>query len=391
VVCGGWRGARVSGLSGRARAIAYLPPEADGPPPPPPFRVARSAGDLFLRVLELEGPSPRRVRILSTEDPWADERRRGEAASMVERAVASKELQVRTLAKSAPLWLEQGLANLVAIAERPSVHALAGAFEGLPAVLVSPGPSLTRNVEQLAALRGRALVVTGTHALSVLRRHGVRPDLVVASDAGDLLRHWEGTPPGAVGALALGVSCRPDLFALDTPQQFVFSSNPEVEGWILEALGEPGNLPTGGSVACSAASLALHLGCDPIALVGQDLSFPGGRYYAEGGLDGEAELVRNPDGTFFLRKPPGASGPGDPLPEGALRFTRDQRLFEVPAYGGEGSVLSSEVLRSFLVWFEALASTLDEGREGARLWNCTEGGARIRGARELPLARAASG
>ena len=50
-------------------------------------------------------------------------------------------------------------------------------------------------------------------------------------------------------------------------------------------------------------------------------------------------------------------------------------------------MLTSAVLRSFLIWFEATIGTL----AGRRIWNCTEGGARITGARELPLAEALAG
>ena len=384
VVCGGNARAALAGWPEGGRGIAFVPPDAVEADSPAHVPVARNPAELLKAVLALVGPAPRRVRVVSSGDPWAGEDRQREVARILGDAVRSKHLQHNTVLRSGPTWLEHSIANLPRVATRPSIAALQGAFRGRPALLVSPGPSLSRNVARLAELEGRAVVLTGTHALGVLQSHGVRPDLVLASDPGDLLRHWRGVAPERVGGLVVSVSCHPSLFELATPSQFTFGANAEIDGWIFDALGEAAHLATGGSVACSALSLAVYMGCDPIALVGQDLSFSDGRYYAEGGLDGDARVERGAGGSFFLRKPAGSEGPGAELEDGSVRFTRDQRLFEVPAYGGEGTVLTSEVLRSFLIWFEAMAGSI----EGTRVWNCTEGGARIAGTRELPLVEA---
>ncbi len=386
VACGRGAPELLAGLPAGSRALAFLPPEAQAEPGPRSCPVVRGPAELVRWLVALRGPSLRRVKVVSSGDPWAAPERLREVAAVVERGAVSRQLQRNTLALTGPLWLDQALENLGRIAARPSIDALAGAFAGKPAVLVSPGPSLSRNVAQLASLRGRALVVTGTHGLALLRRHGVRPDVVVAADAGDLLRHWEGVDPREVGALAVGASCRAALYDLPTPHQFVFQSSGDVEGWIFEALGETAYLATGGSVACSALSLARALGCDPIALVGQDLAFSEGRYYAEGGLDAEAAVEHNQDGTFYLRKPGASEGPGAPQADGSVRFTRDQKLREVPGYGG-GTVRTSETLRAFLTWFESMAELAGE----RTLLNCTEGGARIAGFNEVPLARASEG
>ena len=380
VVCG--RGAEddFSDWESGARIVFFLPQDS---PRAVPRRQARTAAELGEVLLAQRGAMPRRAKVLRCDDPWADDRRVREVAEMLREVLTAKQLQANTIQRSGSGWLENALGNAGVAARRPSVAALRDRFAGRPAVLVSPGPSLTKNVEQLARLGDKALLISGTHSLSILAKHGITPDLVIGLDAGDLERHWVGLRPEDVPALAFSVSCEPEYFASLGERVFGFSSNADVDGWLYRAMGDDATLRSGGSVACAALSLAARMGCDPIVFVGQDLSFPDGRFYAAGGVDGDARVESNADGSFFLKKPSGADGPGVAV-DGGVRFTRDQQQLQVPAYGGEGVVPTSAALHSFLIWFHGAC----RGLGADRVWNCTEGGARIEHTRELPLADA---
>src|SRR5262249_6661887 len=145
--------------------------------------------------------------------------------------------QQKTLADTGRTWLLQGLANLPALARHPTIAALAGAFRGTPCVLVSPGPSLSGNVGALRELAGRALVVSGTHALSALARTGVAPHLVVCADPGDLARHWAGLDLSLVEAFVVAATCHAETFALPARRRFTFAGNGASDGWLFEPLG----------------------------------------------------------------------------------------------------------------------------------------------------------
>ena len=69
---------------------------------------------------------------------------------------------------------------------------------------------------------------------------------------------------------------------------FWMSSNGQLDGWLGDLIGEHPLVGGGGSVATSALNLALRWGCDPIAVVGLDLSFAGGKYYVDTSCDGGA-------------------------------------------------------------------------------------------------------
>jgi hypothetical protein len=346
-------------------------------------RLVRDAAELFQVVLALAGAAPRHALVHRTATASPEEAR--QLARVLADALRARAMQQKTLQDAGPTWLLQGLANLPALAAHPTIAPLRGAFAGRPCVLVSPGPSLTRNVNALRELAERALIVSGTHALSALARAAVAPHLVVCADPGDLARHWAGLDLARIEGFVIGATCSASTFAAPAQRRFVFASNGALDAWLFDALGEVPGLATGGSVACSMHSLALHLGCDPIVFVGQDLSF-GERFYAEGGLDGDATVAAAGPGEFVLMKPAGADGIGTRLADGRLQFTVPQRIFEVPGWAG-GTVRTTPQLKAFLDWFEHVAPML---RGATRVLNCTEGGAHIAGMEHLPLAEASA-
>ena len=356
-------------------------------PLPAGVRAVEGGSALFAALLSLGGARPARYVVLGTGAPDVTPALRARVARHVEDGLLSARLQAATVAALGPTWLLQGIANLPALAASPSIAPLRGAFRGVPCVLVAPGPSLSRNLQLLPSVRGRALVISGTHALGALRTVGVAPDLAIVADPGELGRHYDAIDVRGLGGLVVGATCAPQHFELPVARRFSFASNGAIDDWIFAALGEDASLATGGSVSCSALSLALALGCDPIVLVGQDLAFSEGRYYAAESLDGDAALRLEEDGAFSLRKPSGAPGPGVPQPDGTLRFTRDRRSVELPGYHG-GTVLSSESFRAFRAWFQAVAEL---HRGSVRLVNATEGGADIPGMEHTPLAQVLQG
>lgn len=344
--------------------------------------LVRNGEELYRAVFVLGGVEPKHVLVHRT--PEAPPALVQELVTSLKSGLTSRAMARKTVATSGTTWLTQGLANLAALAACPTIAALKGAFAGRPCVLVSPGPSLSKNLAQLPELARNALIVSGTHSLSALLGAGLAPHLLVGADPGDLTRHWQGLELSDVGAFVLAATCRAETFAAPVRRRFTFAGNGQLDAWMFAPLGETPGLLTGGSVACSMFSLALHLGCDPIVLVGQDLSFTE-RFYAAENLDGDARVEPEADGSFRLIKPAGATGIGVPLADGRLQFVPAQQQLEVAGWSG-GRVRTTPQLKAFLDWFENVAPTLGS----ARLVNATEGGAHIRGFEHLSLREVSS-
>ena len=150
----------------------------------------------------------------------------------------------------------------------------------VPAIIVSAGPSLNKNIDLLKEAKGKAFIMVVDAALRAMEIHGICPDLALSVDARV-----------------------PDRFFLDVNIQkmpFFFTHHSKISlinehkgrhfydmapNDLFESLAkavsnnEFFSLGGGGSVSTVAYSLALLLGFHTIVFVGQDLAFTGGQSY----------------------------------------------------------------------------------------------------------------
>ena len=161
------------------------------------------------------------------------------------------------------------------------------------------------------------------------------------------------------------------MWRLPSLGSFTFISNHHDAKWLVERLGhEDVMLEIGGSVATAAYKLALHLGCDPVVLVGQDLAFgEAGQSHADGIGTGGVENITQQNMTQVLTD----------------KESEDKSLVVVDGYYGK-PVVTKTNLRNYLMWFEEHIPLAV--REGKRVINATEGGARIRHAQQMSFAEA---
>ncbi|MEM7622008.1 MAG: 6-hydroxymethylpterin diphosphokinase MptE-like protein [Planctomycetota bacterium] len=164
---------------------------------------------------------------------------------------------------------------------------LEGSAAGRPAVVVSAGPSLARNLHHLAApgVRDRVVIIAATTVLKPMLEAGVKPHYVCALDYTDISKRFvEGIDPADVEdtELILEPQASPAI-ASAFPGRVRFIQNARLDAAIGEDLHRSmGKVPTGATVAHLCYFLARYMGCDPVILVGQDLGFTDGQYYAAG-------------------------------------------------------------------------------------------------------------
>ena len=296
----------------------------------------------------------------------------------LERLVAEVALYARTTRMRAAEWAEHSFANAPRLLDCHPVSALDGATPGQPVFLVAAGPSLDRNVAQLADAAERGVVIAVNHALGALHRAGVRPDLVVSIEGRDVSGHFA-VPTDYYERQLLATMAHPALFALPHRVRFVgHIAEDLVARLLLGALGDDALVAAGGSVATLAFGVAARMGADPIVLVGQDLAYTGQRGYAAGSRRDDMRLERSPDGRATLVR---GTDEMD-QPEHGAHITDTVELLEVPGWDG-GTVPTSYALDAQRLWLERAIDGLDAGK---RVINATEGGAHIAGAEHTPLA-----
>jgi hypothetical protein len=343
-------------------------------------------------VLRIEQPHELGVAIrgFGVETPdrlavrWLDPERAEQGAAVAEQvrtALSEARIHRNTIITFNRTWLDQGLINLRSLCACPSVSALDGQLAGKPLVIIAPGPSLAGNIHLLAELKGKAVLLAVSHALSALTRAGISPDFVLAVDPQDLRYHYAGSPLDRVAALINAVTVHPDLFALGAPHTLSLAANGALDDWLYDLVGDRGVVAGGGSVATTAFALAMRWRCDPIAVVGLDLSFPGGQYYIDTSCDGQTRAVVSDDGRS-LQLEGWSDGFHAMKKDSTARLLAD-RMVELPGWHGE-PVPTSFMFSVFHRWFE---EGLRRAAGRAEVWNCTEGGAFIAGMNHAPLAR----
>ncbi len=361
---------------GQQRVLALITPTSSIYPRG--VTVVADVGEIGPAVRTMHPCPPERVTIrhLDPRDlPLASE-----ASDAARTALGDLRIHDNTVSAFARTWIEQGARNLDAIARWPSVAALGDRFAGKPMFICAPGPSLAGNIAALGAARGKAVVVAVSHALRPLRAAGVIPDLVITVDPQDVRYHFGDGDLDGVAALVNGVTVHPELYDLPVPRCLTLASNGGLDGWLYRAIGAPPTVVAGGgSVATTAFTLGLQWRCDPIVMVGLDLSFAGGRYYVDTSVDGRCRPVVAADGTMAVagwsddfHKMKAAGGPT------AAR----ERVVELPGWHG-APVPSSFMFAMFHRWFVEQAARV---AGTVRLINATEGGAFIAGMEHRTLA-----
>lgn len=277
-------------------------------------------------------------------------------------------MQARTHALHGRRWLTQTIGNLPILRTVAPVGAMGATLAGLPAVLVSPGPSLSRNGHLLRGAKRRAVIVASSHCLSSLRALDVVPDVVLQLDASPC-NHFDGYDTRNL-TLVASACTHPSVWALPFRHRLVFSAGLAADGWLSAATCMDSYYPSGGTVAGAQLSMLLSWECGPIALVGQDLALSDeGAYYTDLCHDYPTTIAKPDEGGVFTVK----------WVDG---WQETERIVVLPAWDGAGQVRSNGSFSAYRDWFCHVAGKVG----GDRLRNCTEGGAHIDGMSHEPFA-----
>jgi hypothetical protein len=280
-----------------------------------------------------------------------EEAERAAQAILVERikhSVTSNWMYHNTRRLFAQRWVQQGVANIPAVARHANLRVQNDRFHDKPAILIAPGPSLDKNIDLLRQAKGKAVLIAPLQSLRRLYRAGIQPDFVTVLDAADLtsapLDFFGDVPDEFLTTLIVAVNCHPHV--IQRFQRVVFfSGNGPLDSWVESIVPEPLHRLRAPSVALTNLLLARYWGCNPIVLVGQDLAFSGQKQYA-----GEE---RN-------------------------SVQRVRRTMTLPGYFG-GTVQSPSDYYLFHHQFELIAANIGSKNPDVSLYNCTEGGAFIKG------------
>jgi hypothetical protein len=288
-----------------------------------------------------------------------------EVRQQINDAVRLGKSGLATKFRDAPLTIHNLIRNLEWIETAPGIREAGELFQGVPAIIVAAGPSLALNVDRLREAQRHFLILASDTAYNMLINHGVVPHFVVTVDPTALnLRHFPAERYGADSFLLFDPEARPEIVRKFPRPMTCMTDKHPFFAWLELRCGGKGVLRKGGMVSQAAMQAALHLGCSPLILVGQDLA-----------LDPQTCCTHAPETALSRRV---AFLPDNPqqveieTPERTPSANREPLYWVEGVYGGK-----VPTVQSFLVYLRLLEEDLRQ--TNVRVIDATEGGARILG------------
>jgi hypothetical protein len=244
--------------------------------------------------------------------------------------------------------------NLLEIFKNPGVNELFNKFQGYPSIVVASGPSLNKNVSQLKYAKGKAVIICVDTALKVLYKHGIEPDFVVTIETRkENYLCFKDIKLSNCYLVTSAQSFYKTVSKFKGKKFFLHSLNPILE-WYSKEINLRGEMSTGSNVGATSFNLAINMGTNPVILIGYDLSYPDKKVYAD-----EVDNLFNKEYKNFLNK---------------------RKTVLIESIEGKKVVTTEEKL-TFLRWFEREIYN----HKDILFIDATEGGAKIKGTKILPL------
>ena len=271
------------------------------------------------------------------------------------------EVNVGTQVGMGKNFMNAFMQNVPEIIKSHGVVELKGKYKGLPAVVISPGPSLKKDIENLKKHRGEAVYIAVDSVTPFLMENDVMPDYICGIDP---------MPDNAVlftdprlkdVPLVPIMQYTPSVMR-EYPGPIYVVSQPgnQIYGWLGQHWQDRGIVECpGGSVSHFGVGIAEYLGCNPIAIIGQDLCFKDSYYCNDVGklLDSTVSDTHHIDRT-----------------EGSA---------EMDNMHGE-KVRATPIFLAFRMWFENKFKAM--GEAGINVFNLSDGGLHIEHAEEMRFA-----
>ncbi|MCI9530819.1 MAG: motility associated factor glycosyltransferase family protein [Lachnospiraceae bacterium] len=224
----------------------------------------------------------------------------------------------------------------------------------IPGIVVAAGPSLNKNIQELKHAKGKAFIIAVDTAMKPLLDAGIEPDMFAVIDAMKPLELVKIEKARSIPLLTM-LNAAPEVLDYHTGMKFFFNQGYEfAEKIFRKSKWKEGEVSCGGSVATSVFSLLYKIGINTIILVGQDLAYTDNKSHADGTFH---EVMEQVDTSKF-------------------RMVEGNYEKEVPTRSD---------FKVFIDWYNMYIEGCKNYREGFRVINATEGGAKINNTEVMAL------
>jgi len=155
-------------------------------------------------------------------------------------------------------------------------------FDKVPAVLVSAGPSLDKNVTLLKEIKGKAFIIAVDAAIRVLVKENIMPDMTITIDPNKQIQVLYADERIQRIPVLYTVDSKYELTKLHQGHRFYYHSDYRFINEIWNKYHKNYMmLETAGSVANDAFAFVRKAGFKTIILIGQDLAYTGDKVHSD--------------------------------------------------------------------------------------------------------------
>ena len=310
-------------------------------------------------ILEFNNQPPRRFLALDCGTEKTDPEEMEDIKKMLERGREAAWIRFNTINRGDAVKILDNLGNIIKTQQTSDFH---NKFNGQSAIIVCPGPSLSKNIDVLKKAKGKILIISVLHAFKALKEAGIIPDIIIHTDPGNLqayhykkdgkdTSYWtswvEENDFSEVSFFITTSMGAPQMFNIPAEKVLWMSPGQKIGKHLPIDIFDYDRV--GGSVSHSAFDLMVEFGFESIALVGQDLAFAkDGELYAD-----DARLDLSDKRLFDMG-----------------------RRFHVKGFFGD-EVETNNTFYFFGQSYERFARELED--TNVKLYNCTEGGMYLNG------------
>jgi len=256
------------------------------------------------------------------------------------------------------IGIEHHIKNIPQMIKNPYFKQLANKKNSSLAIIVSTGPSLSKQLPLLKEIQEYATIISVDASMPILEKEGIVPDFVTSLERVEATaKFFEKTSKEFQQKfITIHASLQHEKVLNNSFSPKILVMRPFPYNHFFK-LNKYGYLGIGMSAANMAYELAYFLGFKTIILIGQDLAYAkDGTSHANGHVYGKDEV----------------------------KFKETDEY--VTAYGGEGVIRTTRVWNMFRNFFEKDIEYTKKNE--VTTINATEGGARIEGAIEMPFKEA---
>ncbi|AOR23411.1 motility associated factor glycosyltransferase family protein [Clostridium taeniosporum] len=178
-------------------------------------------------------------------------------------------------------FMRNSIQNLKVIKESSPLNSYIESNKDVPAIIVSAGPSLDKNIKDMVKNKDKAqkcFVIASNRTFTTLIKSGIKPDLIISIDPSDAMYDMmKESLNEDVPLLYYEYSNR--YLVNEYKGEKIYMSN--IFSKIIKEINKFEGLSQGGSVAHTCLAMANILGCNPIILVGQDLAYTYDKHHSD--------------------------------------------------------------------------------------------------------------